>query len=133
MELIYNRLEHCNLLDVLKSKEVNQSLAYMIDFKEHKNLKIIPNTYSIEVSNDKITIIVILLIGFELEEYQKLKERTNVHIVCFDGSYKFIFEFKKFKKEIKRLNLMSLFFETLLRTKSKKNDNLFALKYLCSR
>ena len=97
MEFIYNRLEHCTLLDVLKNKEINQSLAYMVDFKKHKNLLVIPNTYSIEVSNDKITIIVILLIGFELVEYYKLKERTNVHIVSFNEACQTVFEFKKFK------------------------------------
>ena len=133
MELIYNRLEHCTLLDVLKNKEINQSLAYMVDFKEYKNLKVIPNTYSIEISNNKITIIVILLIGFELEEYQKLKEGINVHIVSFNEACQTVFEFKKFKSEIKQLNFMSLFFETLSRSKSKQIQNLVALKNLSNR
>jgi hypothetical protein len=102
----------------------------MVDFKKHNNLKVIPNTYSIEVSNDKITIIIILLIGFELEEYQKLKERTNFHLVSFNEASQSIFQFKKFKNEIKQLNLMSLFFEILSRTKSKQIQDLVALKNL---
>ena len=130
MEFNYNRIEHCTLFDLLKNKDINQSLAYMVDFKEYRNLTVIPNTYSIEVSNDKITIIVILLIGFEIEEYIKLKERANVHIVSFNNACQSVFEFKEFRKVIKQIDYMSLFFMVLSRTNSKKIRNLGSLKNL---
>lgn len=130
MEFNYNRIEHCTLFNLLKNKDINQSLAYMVDFKEYRNLTVIPNTYSIEVSNDKITIIVILLIGFEIEEYIKLKERANVHIVSFNNACQSVFEFKEFRKVIKQIDYMSLFFMVLSRTNSKKIRNLGSLKNL---
>jgi hypothetical protein len=136
LEFIYRSLHHCSLLDLLKNKDINQTLAYMVDFKQYKNLKIIPNAYSIEVSNDKITIVIILMIGFELEEYNKyneLKSNTNVHIVSMSKACNEIFEFKKFRKEIKLLDFMSLFFMTLSRTNSRRLHDLVHLRNLSSR
>ena len=134
-EFIYRNLHHCSLFDLLKNKDINQTLAYMVDFKEYKKLKIIPNTYSIEVSNDKITIVIILMIGFELEEYNKyneLKSNTNVHMVSMSKASNDIFEFKKFRKEIKLLDFMSLFFMTLSRTNSRRLHDLVHLRNLSS-
>ena len=132
LEFIYNRIEHCVLLDLLKSKDINQSLAYMVDFKEYKNLTIVPKTYSIEVSNDNITMIIILLIGFEKEEYKELEEKVNVHLICFNNAYKLINEFKKFRNKIKHIEFMSLFYMQLSRTKSKKLHDSIALLNLNS-
>ena len=135
MEFFYRNLNHCGLFDILKNKDINQTLAYMVDFREYKNLKIIPNTYSIEVSNDKITIVIILMIGFELEEYQKynqLKSNANVHIMSMYKASHQVFEFKKFRKEIKLLDFMSLFFMTLARTKSRRLHDLVHLRNLSS-
>ena len=130
LEFIYHRMEHCILLNLLKNKEINQSLAYMVDFKEHKKLTVIPRSYSIEVANDKITMIIILLIGFEIEEYDEIKSRPNLHIIAFDDAYQRVNEFKKIKKDIKQIDFMALFFMVLARTKSKKVNNLICLRNL---
>lgn len=130
LEFIYRRINHTILLDLLKNKDINQSLAYMVDFKEHKKLTVVPKNYSIEVSNDKITMVIILLIGFELEEYHEIKSRTNLHIIAFDTVSKTVIEFKKIKKDIKEVDFMSLFFMTLARTKSKKLHDLIHLRTL---
>lgn len=130
LEFIYRRIEHCVLLNLLKNKDINQSLAYMVDFKEHKKLTVIPRNYSIEVSNDKITMIIILLIGFEIEEYDEIKSRPNLHIIAFDDAYQRVNEFNKMKKDIKQIDFMSLFFMTLSRTKSKKLNDLICLRNL---
>ncbi len=130
LEFIYRRMNHNILLNLLKNKDINQSLAYMVDFKEHKKLTVIPRNYSIEVSNDKITMVIILLIGFELEEYDEIKSRPNLHIIAFDTVCKTVIEFKKIKKDIKEIDFMSLFFMTLARTKSKKLHDLIHLRTL---
>jgi len=109
LEFIYRRIEHCVLLNLLKNKDINQSLAYMVDFKEHKKLIVIPRSYSIEVANDKITMIIILLIGFEIEEYDEIKSRPNLHIIAFNDACQRVNEFKKIKKDIKQIDFMSLF------------------------
>ena len=98
-------------------------------------MKILQLRSIFEVSNDKITIVIILMIGFELEEYQKynqLKSNTNVHIVSMYKACHEIFQFKKFRKEIKLLDFMSLFFMTLARTNSRRLHDLVHLRNLSS-
>ena len=68
MEFEYSRIEDCILLDNLRNEVVKKSLAYIVDFKEHDNLIVIPKSYSIEISNADICIAVILYYGFEREE-----------------------------------------------------------------
>ena len=126
----YTRFEHQDLLEILEDKDINQALAYMVDFKEYKKLKVIPHRYSIEVSNDYITIVVILLIGFESEEYKDLVKRNNLHIIDFNNICKTIFEFRKFKDKIKHIDQSSLFYMVISRSKSKKIADLKCLSHL---
>lgn len=83
MKLHFRRISPNVLLELLNEPEFSNSLAYLVDFVNHANLSIIPREYSIEVSNDYITVSIILYSGFELNEYYELKNRTNVHIVTF--------------------------------------------------
>lgn len=94
-EFTYSRFEYNQLFYLLKAEDISESLAYMVDFKEHRCLKIIPNEFSIEASNKDITIIILLYVGFETEEYQSLKTRKNVHIISFDKIVLDMVEFKK--------------------------------------
>jgi hypothetical protein len=126
----YRRLEHINLLEILEDKDINQALAYMVDFKEYKKLKVIPHHNCIEVSNDYITIVVILLVGFVSKEYKTLEIRNNVHLIDFDNICKTIFEFRKFKNKIKHIDPSSLFYMVLSRSKSNKIANLKYLSHL---
>jgi hypothetical protein len=128
MELIYNHLHNNGLLNVLKNEEINQSLAYMLDFKEHLDLKVTPKPFSIEIANNEITIAVLLYVGFEGAEYGELKTKPNVHIVSFNKVSQTMCEFEALK--IKHIDYLSLFFMSLSRSKNSKLLDYQALKNL---
>lgn len=114
MEFAYERLDICILLDNLKNEVISKTLAYMVDFKEHENLVVIPKPYSIEISNADICIAVIVFSGFEKEEYETLKTKKNHHVISFDTITQTMFEFENIP--IKHIDYMALFFMSLART-----------------
>lgn len=120
MEFAHYRSEHRILLDNLKNDVVKKTLAYMVDFKEHDNLVVIPKTHSIEISNADICIAVIIFSGFEKEEYEALLTKDNFHIVSFDTIIQTMVEFENMF--IKHIDSMALFFMALART---NDTNLF--------
>lgn len=128
MEFEYNRLDMCILFDNLKNEEIRKTLAYMVDFKEHENLIVIPKPYSIEISNAAICIAIIVFVGFEKEEYDTLKTRNNHHVVSFDRITQTMIEFKNMP--IKHIDYMALFFMSLARTENKKVQEFLSLKEL---
>ena len=130
MELIYNHLHNNGLLSVLQNQEITQSLAYMLDFKEHLDLKVTSKPFSIEITNNEITIAVLLYVGFEGAEYEELKPKPNVHIVAFDSITQTMCEFENIK--IKHIDYMSLFFMALSRSKISNLKDFQALKNLSS-
>ena len=130
MELIYNHLHNNDLLSVLQNEEISQSLAYMLDFKEHLDLKVTLKPFSIEIDNNEITIAVLLYVGFEGAEYEELKTKPNVHIVAFDSITQTMCEFENIK--IKHIDYMSLFFMALSRSKISNLKDFQALKNLGS-
>ena len=130
MELIYNHLHNNGLLSVLQNEEISQSLAYMLDFKEHLDLTVTPKPFSIEIANNEITIAVLLYVGFEGAEYEDLKTKPNVHIVAFDSITQTMCEFENMK--IKHIDYMSLFFMSLSRSKKSDLKDYQALKNLGS-
>ncbi|MGQ7946755.1 hypothetical protein [Flavobacterium sp. WC2509] len=128
MDLKYSRLDNCILLDKLKNEEINKTLAYMLDFKEHNNLVVIPNKHSIEISNASICIAVILYVGFEKEEYQALKKKNNFHIVIFESIISSMCEFENLP--IKHIDYTALFFMSLARSEDKKIKDFLSLNNL---
>lgn len=119
MELFYQKMNLNQLLKTLKeNKKVRESLIYMITFKKIKKLKVLPKKHSIEIFNDEISVSILLYVGFELEEYNELKLKTNYHIVSFNRYNKLI-EFKEFESEIKYINLYSWFYTILSFSKNK--------------
>ena len=128
MEFEYNRLDMCILFDNLKNEEIRKTLAYMVDFKEHENLIVIPKPYSIEISNAAICIAIIVFVGFEKEEYDTLKTKNNHHVVSFDRITQTMIEFKNMP--IKHIDYMALFFMSLARTEDKKVQEFLSLKEL---
>ncbi len=130
MELIYNHLHNNGLLSVLQNQEITQSLAYMLDFKEHLDLKVTSKPFSIEIANNEVTIAVLLYVGFEGAEYEELKTKPNVHIVSFDTITQSMWEFEYIK--IKHIDYMSLFFMSLSRSKNSNLKDYQALKNLSS-
>lgn len=125
MELIYNHLHNNCLLDILKNDNIKQSLAYMLDFNEHSDLKVTPKPFSIEIANNEITIAVLLYVGFEGAEYEALKTKPNVHIVTFDKVTQNMFEFENIN--LKYINKTALFFTSLSRSENEEIINLRSL------
>ncbi len=125
-DLFYRRIEHNVLLDILRNEEILSALAYMVDFSNHSNFEVIPKDYSIEISNENITIVVIIYVGFESEEYEKLKNRKNLHLVTFSKVVPEMVEFEKLN--VKYIDNLSLLFMTLSITKDHFGKKLFALK-----
>lgn len=96
----YTRIKTNILLDLLENKEIANTLAYMVVFKEYKNLKTVAHDFYIEISNDEITIAVILFVGFEREEYEEIRENNNLHLVSFSSVVLQMFELEKFPIKI---------------------------------
>ena len=121
MTFKYQRIEHNLLLELLEDTEFANSLAYMIEYKNHTNLKITPHNFSIELSNDKIAISIILYVGFENGEYENLKKHKNYYVVALCDVIPEMIEFKDLNvKFIDKLALMN--------TIIAKSENSFAKK-----
>ena len=121
MTFKYQRIEHNLLLEILEDIEFANSLAYMIEYKNHTNLKITPHDYSIELSNDEIAISIILYVGFENGEYENLKKHKNFYVVALCDVIPEMIEFKDLNvKFIDKLALMN--------TIIAKSENSFAKK-----
>lgn len=127
-KFFYRRIEHNVLLYILRNKEISSALAYMIDFSNHSNFEVTPKEHSIEIFNDDITIVVIIYVGFELEEYENLKNRKNLHIVTFSMAVPEMIEFKNLN--VKYIDTLSLLFMTLSRSENPLGKKLFSLKNL---
>lgn len=127
-DFFYRRIEHNVLLDILQNEEISRALAYMIDSSNHTNFEIIPKENSIEISNDNITIVVIIYVGFELEEYENLKNRKNLHIITFSKVVPEMVEFENLN--IKYIDNLSLLFMTLSLSENSLGKKLFSLKNL---
>jgi hypothetical protein len=128
MEYAHYRSEHCILLENLKNEVIKKTLAYMVDFKEHDNLVVIPKPYSIEISNADICIAVIVFSGFEKEEYETLKTKNNYHVVSFNMIFQTMFQSENIP--IKYIDYMALFFMSLSRKEDKKIQDFLSLKDL---
>ncbi|MDD2819861.1 MAG: hypothetical protein PHW29_01230 [Flavobacterium sp.] len=126
MEYAHYRSEHCILLDNLKNEVIKKTLAYMVDFKEHDNLVVIPKPYSIEISNADICIVVIVFSGFEKEEYETLKTKNNYHVVSFNMIFQTMFQSENIP--IKYIDYMALFFMSLGRTNDTSIKDFLHLK-----
>ncbi|ENA1807884.1 hypothetical protein ABF226_002332 [Flavobacterium psychrophilum] len=121
MTFKYQRIEHNLLLELLEDIEFANSLAYMIEYKNHTNLNITPHEYSIELSNDDIAISIILYVGFENREYENLKKHKIFYVVTLCDVIPEMIEFKDLNvKFIDKLALMN--------TIIAKSENSFAKK-----
>lgn len=81
--------------------EFCKALAYLLTFKEHQNLNVIPHTFSIELSNADIHIFIIHTVFFQQKEYPGFKKLKNVHFVSFGKELAQMNEFSEMKNEIK--------------------------------
>jgi len=125
MKLHFPHLPQNILLELLNEPEFSISLAYLVDFEDHVNLSIIPKKYSIELSNNDITVSIIIYSGFELHEHYELKNRTNVHLVCFSNVIPEMVEFQNM--QIKFIDKQSWLFSIINRS---ERDFISKLKHL---
>ncbi len=125
MNFYYERLEHNEQLQTFENNQtICKSLAYMVTFKEHENLKVIPKKNSIEIFNDKLVLSIILYVGFEQNEFIENKNKKNFHMISFGKHTNEMHEFKKLKNEIKFIEPKALFFTALSYSKNKFCDDL---------
>jgi hypothetical protein len=122
----YRKISDNILLDLLSNPEISEGLAYMVDFNPHKRLITRPNEYYIEISNDEITIAVILYVGFEENDFLKLSERKNLHVVTFSEVVPDMEEFKNIK--VKFIDTTALMLTVMARSKNEFVRYLYRLK-----
>lgn len=90
-----------NYMQFCEQPEFGSALAYLLTFKEHQNLNVIPHTFSIELSNADIHIFIIHTVFFQQKEYPGFKKLKNVHFVSFGKELAQMNEFSEMKNEIK--------------------------------
>lgn len=122
MKLFYENFETNFILDLLKQEVVKKNLVYMITYKQYQNLNVVPKPFHIEISNDEITVLFLLYVGFEMKEYAKY---SNCSVVSFQKIFWEMHEFKDI--EIKYINPIALF-HTIISLED--NINLKSIDYL---
>jgi hypothetical protein len=81
--LFYGRIDYYFLFQLLQHEEYSSALSYLVHKRVHNQLNVIKKEYSIEVSNERITIVIVLFSGFEKFEYEAIKNNHNLHLITF--------------------------------------------------
>lgn len=116
------------LLDILQEPEFAESLVNLIDNKRHSNLKVIPKPYSIEISNEEISISIVIYSGFELNEWLTLKNQPNSQLICLNSIITEMVEFKDLN--IKYIDKLSWLFNTINNSENELVKRIKQLKNL---
>ena len=116
------------LLDLLKEPEFASSLAYLVVYKNHENIRVTAKEHSIVLANEDITIAVIIYAGFEQKEYAELKKRSNVNFISLSPLVPTMVEFKNMN--IKYVDKMAWLFSVISRSKNSLVEKLNSLKSL---
>ncbi len=115
-QFYYSNIFNNSLLHLLRQPDFAASLAYLVDFKNHSDLTVTPYDYSIEISNNEITIAIVLFSGFELNEYLALKNKRNFHIICINPIFLQMCEFEEM--QLKYIDKLSWFFSVINRSEN---------------
>lgn len=126
----YPHPHNITLLQLLQEPDFAIALAYLVSFKNYKNLEIIPKPHSIEITNNEISISVIIYSGFELNEYKDLQNRTNVHLVSLCSTLLEMFEFKDMP--IKHIDKLAWFFRVMEKSENEVVQKINRIKGLRS-
>lgn len=126
MEALYSKTipNYSSLYNLLKIEEFNCALAYMVDNKKHSDLTVSYKEHYIEVSNETITIVVLLFVGFTNQEYKAFRSRTNLYLITFDKN---LANNRSKRLNVKYYNQLSLLF---LPTKLTENEQTRRLRIL---
>jgi len=82
-----------------------EALAYLLTFEKIYNFKVIPHVSGIEISNETITIFIVLMGSFQFDKYDEVKNQKNVHFVSFDRNIDERYEFFIMKDKIKFISI----------------------------
>jgi hypothetical protein len=115
-QFYYSDIHNNQLLQLLKELEFASALAYLVDFKNHAHLTITPHDYSIEISNNEITIVIILFSGFEMNEYLILKNKTNLNLISLSEIILEMCEFENM--HVKYIDKLAWFFSVINRSEN---------------
>lgn len=89
----YSNIDDNMLCQLMKNKEISSSLAYIVCAKQHEDLEVTPKKHSIELSNNEISINIILYVGFESDDYYTINRKNNLHIIAFNEIVPSMIEF----------------------------------------
>lgn len=129
-DLFYEQEEHQRLLWLLQSLEFTSALVYLVCRKNHLNLKITTNKHSIEIWNEKLTIVILLSTAFEKKHYELIKNNTNLHIITFLSFFNNDFNFDISEIYIKIVTTKEWFNEVMKRSKNEEIKRLYQLSNL---
>jgi hypothetical protein len=127
-QFYYSDIHNNQLLDLLRESEFASALAYLVDFKNHSHLNITPHDYSIEISNNEITIAIILLSGFETNEYLTLENKTNLNLISLSEIIPKMCEFENM--HVKFIDKLAWFFSAINRSENDFVKKLCGIKNL---
>ncbi len=127
-QFYYSDITNNELLYLLKQPNFAASLAYLVDFKNHSDLTVTPHDYSIEISNKDICIAVILLAGFETNEYLTLKNNVNFNLITLSKIIPGMCEFENMP--LKYIDNLAWFFSAINRSKNEEVKKISRIKNL---
>lgn len=104
------------------------AIVYLTTYEKHKKLDVIPFKHSIKIFNKKVTLAIVLYVGFEENEYLEIKEDKNLHLMTFSKVIPLMIEFKKLK--IKHVDKIAWLFRILEDSNKQKLKNLSKIKSL---
>lgn len=112
----YSNIDDNMLLQLMKNKEISSSLAYIVSAKQYEDLEVTPKKHSIELSNNKISINILLYVGFESDDYYTINRKDNLHIITFREIVPSMIEFTGLN--VKFIDKMALLFTVLALSKN---------------
>lgn len=128
MQFHYPHIPNNLLLDLLQDSEFAEALVHLAARNQYSQLEVIPQDFSIEISNNEICVMVILYSGFEQNEWLSVKDHPNLHLICFSEIITQMHEFEGMN--IIYIDKLSWFLNIINGSKSDKIKALRRLKDL---
>lgn len=124
-DAFYEKKEYQILFWLLSNPEFTAILTYLITRKEHQNLQVINYSHSIEIWNDRLTIVILLSVGIKNKDYLNLRQSSNLHFITFSRFYDDECIFKNVY--IKIIDLKDWYNEIMKRSKNEEIKRLSEL------
>lgn len=128
MQFHYPHLPNNLLLNLLQEPEFAEALVHLATQKKYTQLQILPQDFSIEISNEEICLMLILYSGFEQNEWLTIQDHPNLHLICLSEIIPKMHEFEGMN--IVYIDKLSWIFNIINRSKNKQIELLKQLKNL---